>query len=714
MAEQETSRIPPWIGPFLLGSTVVAGLYSCRREDEKSKAEAAKKAAGSTLDDITLRGPDMPFGLLSSPKLALEGLKSGTLSNVVAEFGSADGSTFSYVFAINKTPTNAPAFPGATNYPFALLRGVPAGAERSALLEGISTNGGEVKARIIQSVGGGPSVQPEALETPWYEGLAVPLIFGATVVLFGRYLGNGLKNLTNSELMGFGEGLQKFSERPAERFSDVGGSRTAVAEMQALVDEIARYQRNDSRANLPRGVLMSGEPGVGKTFLARVICGEASCPMVYVNAGDLASAPFIGSWTAAVKRMFREARKIRDDEHKTLLEKMSGSEQQKPVVVIFLDEFDSIGHSREDAGRRSSESEHIKAVNTLLAEMDGIDAKRNEGIVIIAATNSAESIDPALKRPGRFTLQMKIPLPVTVEERFDVLKKVAARIQAQRKIAIESEGFLHDLAKATGPLSPDHLRGIVDRAAELARRADRAAVTAQDLFSAFQEVVFGQAHDGILVHEDRRAHVAWHEHGHGLLAFACGCAPLVISMRPRGESLGRVVIDNHPLTEPTARRDDLLRALLILAGGRAGEVSRVGLSGAGAGVENDFKIMEQVARTILDQGLLDGGFGGRHHGADFSDLPDGFKQQVTDLCRKAILVAREVIAQVDRRSLEQVVTESLGIDRELVGEEARQFYSRFILQDTHARMVQVVNRFLNDSGRLLEPQRNEKDEPYRV
>jgi hypothetical protein len=124
--------------------------------------------------------------------------------------------------------------------------------------------------------------------------------------------------------------------------------------------------------------------------------------------------------------------------------------------------------------------------------------------------------------------------------------------------------------------------------------------------------------------------------------------------------------------------------------------------------------MEQVARTILDQGLLDGGFGGRHHGADFSDLPDGFKQQVTDLCRKAILVAREVIAQVDRRSLEQVVTESLGIDRELVGEEARQFYSRFILQDTHARMVQVVNQFLNDSGRLLEPQRNEKDEPYRV
>ncbi|MFM7090875.1 MAG: hypothetical protein ACKOZZ_08710 [Bacteroidota bacterium] len=282
------------------------------------------------------------------------------------------------------------------------------------------------------------------------------------------------------------------------------------------------------------------------------------------------------------------------------------------------------------------------------------------------------------------------------------MKKVSARVSKQRNVTIDNEESLHDLAKATGPLSPDHLRGIVDRAAELARRSARTSVTSLDLFSAFQEVVFGQAHDGLLANADRRSHVAWHEHGHGLLAFVCDCAPLVISMRPRGESLGRVVIDNHPLTEPTARRDDLLRALLILAGGRAGEVTRSGVNGAGAGVENDFKIMENVARTILDQGLLDGGFGGRHQEANFSKLPDPFKRQVVNLCKQAILAARDVIAQVDRPSLEQLVTESLTLDRELVGEEARTFYARFLSPDVQTRMRAIVDRFMATSGQLLE------------
>jgi len=287
------------------------------------------------------------------------------------------------------------------------------------------------------------------------------------------------------------------------------------------------------------------------------------------------------------------------------------------------------------------------------------------------------------------------------------LKKVYARIIEQKEVEMESESKLLDLAKVTGSVSPDHLRGIVERAADLVRREERDVITPLDLFTALQEVLFGHAHDTLLVGDEKRLAVAWHEHGHGILGVVCGCAPLVISMRPRGDSLGRVVLDNDPLTESLAQREDLLRALLIVAGGRAGEIINRGVSGASAGVAGDFRQMERIARVIIDNGLLHGGFGGAQKQRDFGRLPPKQRPQIMNLCDHAIFTATRVLRTAQRESLERAVVKSLELQHELVGEEARGFYDRYLSTDQLREMRALVAEFMEEAQSFLDaPPRN--------
>lgn len=679
-------RGPSWVLPFLAGSAVVAvgtSLRGCRSQS----VEKGGKGADSTATNVNTTAASLPqAALFYDSAEALNALKTGAVSTNIVELAGANSESFTYVFtnATNSTHT-------------AMLRGVVPGAHRDQFLKQLREEG----ARTVIEVPSAPAVSPApgvpaaTAPNPWWSHFVWPVTLVAGVLILGRYLSKhfgGIGEALRSELGGDDKhsNLQKFVERPKDRFSDVGGNQTVVAEMRALVEKLRAYQKGDLPIRLPRGILMHGAPGVGKTFMARVLCGEAETAMFYMNAGDLTSSSYMGAWTRAVKKLFKDARDLRDQGTKELRKGGGGTERQ--AVVIFLDEFDSIGRAR---GAESSHGEHERAVNTLLSELDGIDEIKNSGIIVIAATNNPEGLDPALKRPGRFTLQFAIPGPQTSEERLDVLRKVSSKILPAQELRLASEEALEELAKVTQGTSPDHLRGMVDRASELALRAERNRVSREDLFEAYQQTMFGHPYDD-LVAPERRVHVAAHELGHGLTAVACGRSPLIVSMRPRGDSLGRVVVDAHPLTEAAATRDDLFRALIIAAGGRAGELLHFGSSGTSPGVSGDFRSMEKIARLIIDSGMTNGGFSPQVAEADTWELSPAYQAELKRICAGAIAAAREIGIAVGRDRFRSMVRDATALESELIGPQAAEFFTTRVGVDELARARKVVANYLED------------------
>ena len=686
-----TRKLPPWAGPFLAGSTLTVFGYSCRQDKQAKALEAIaqkQNEAAPTLASVSLSS-GKTFQLVNTPSEAIAAIQRGQLKKEVVEIGDIGGQAYTYVFTSVSTNAN--------KVHDVVLRGVPMGASRDAFLTNLKASGACTVAEVMPRNGmsAQPGTQIVIEKSPWYSPFVWPVVLLAGAILVSRIIGNGLQGL-KSRLGGLGMdsggSLQKFLERPKDRFSDVGGNRTVVAEMKAIVQEIKQYQAGTHKGHLPKGVLMSGEPGVGKTFMARVLCGEADCPMFYMNAGDLTSSSYMGAWTRAVKNLFAEARELRDKGTAELRSGPDATGEEEQAIVIFLDEFDSIGKSR---GNSESHGEHERAVNTLLAEMDGVDEGKNRGIIIIAATNKADSLDPALKRPGRFTTQLKVPAPETAEERLDVLRKVTPRILKDHGLTLQDESVLAEIAKITAGTSPDHLRGMVQRAADLAGRSLRNTVARTDLFEAYQQTLFGHAREELL-NPARLELVAAHEHGHGLAALACGRNPLIVSMKPRGDSLGRVVIDANPLTEAAATRNDLLLALVILAGGRAGEMNRFGVGGTSAGVTGDFSTMDSVSRRIIDTGMLDGTFGQGLAEAETWELPESYRQDVNRLGDSAVAVAREVINLAGPEVFAKIVTDSLKLKNELVGPEAVAFYSERVSQTALRDMQELVKKYLED------------------
>jgi len=408
------------------------------------------------------------------------------------------------------------------------------------------------------------------------------IVFGLPILLFvwffrrlSRGTAGGLQGI-----MGVGRSRAKVfdEEQPTTTFADVAGYEGAKSEIVEVVDFLKnpdRYAR--AGAMVPRGVLMVGPPGTGKTLLARAVAGEAHVPFFSVSGSSFVEL-FVGVGAARVRDLFAEARK-------------------RAPAIIFIDEIDAIGQRRAGGGGGYvANDEREQTLNQLLAEMDGFEP--SSGIVVLAATNRPEILDPALLRPGRFDRQVVIPLP-NVNERAAIL---AVHCRGKK---IDPGVDLNAIARGTPGFSGADLANLVNEAAINAVRAGRDVITAADFDAARDRIILGRREgSNVLLPEEKRA-VAVHESGHAVVAALSEHADPVakVTILPAGQTLG--VTEQLPLVERHMYGEDYLHdSLTVRLGGRASELVVLGQGSTGAA--NDLAGATELAiKMVREFGLSD-------------------------------------------------------------------------------------------------------------
>src|SRR6185312_8916499 len=353
-------------------------------------------------------------------------------------------------------------------------------------------------------------------------------------------------------------------------FADVAGYEGAKAEIAEVVDFLKhpdRYTR--AGAMVPRGVLMIGPPGTGKTLLARAVAGEASVPFFSVTGSSFVEL-FVGVGAARVRDLFEEARK-------------------RSPAIIFVDEIDAIGGRRSGSGAVVSNDEREQTLNQLLAEMDGFDP--SSGIVVLAATNRPEVLDPALLRPGRFDRQVTIPLP-TLPERRAILQ-----VHCRDK-KLDPGVDLEVVARGTPGFAGADLANLTNEAAITAVRAGRDVLTAADFAEARDRIILGRREGSNVLLPEEKHSVAIHESGHALVAVYSDTADPVekVTILPAGQTLG--VTEQLPLVERHLYGEDHLYDMLaVFLGGRASELVVIGQGSTGAA--NDLARATDLATKMV-------------------------------------------------------------------------------------------------------------------
>ncbi len=394
------------------------------------------------------------------------------------------------------------------------------------------------------------------------------LLIGVWVFFMRQMQGGG-----KGGAMGFGKSKAKLLNENTTRvtFEDVAGCDEAKQE----VTEVIEFLRDPSKftrlgGKLPKGVLLVGPPGTGKTLLARAIAGEAEVPFFSISGSDFVEM-FVGVGASRVRDMFEQAKK-------------------HSPCIIFVDEIDAMGRHR-GAGVGGGNDEREQTLNQMLVEMDGFES--NEGVILIAATNRPDVLDPALLRPGRFDRQVVVPRP-------DLLGREQILKVHMRKVPLASDVNGKELARGTPGFSGADLANLVNEAALNAARYNRDKVMRADFETAKDKVMMGTERRSMLISDDQKETTAYHEAGHTLVAKHLKNADPVhkVSIIPRGQALG---ITMQMPEEDRFNHDKgyLLDQISIMMGGRLGE--ELVLNQMTTGASNDFERATNLARSMVTQ-----------------------------------------------------------------------------------------------------------------
>jgi len=475
------------------------------------------------------------------------------------------------------------------------------------------------------------TARPQSDNVPWFVSLLVswlPFIALIGVWIFlSRQMQGGA-----GKAMGFGKSRAKLLAEAHGRvtFEDVAGVDEAKQDLQEIVEFLrdpGKFQRLGGR--IPRGVLLVGPPGTGKTLIARAVAGEANVPFFTISGSDFVEM-FVGVGASRVRDMFEQAKK-------------------NAPCIIFIDEIDAVGRHR-GAGLGGGNDEREQTLNQLLVEMDGFEA--NEGIILIAATNRPDVLDPALLRPGRFDRQVVVPNP-------DVMGREQILKVHVRKVPLAPDVNLKTIARGTPGFSGADLANLINEAALMAARRNKRMVTQSEFEDAKDKVMMGAERKSLVMTDEEKLLTAYHEGGHAIVALNVKATDPVhkATIIPRGRALG-MVMQLPERDKLSMSLEQMTSRLAIMMGGRVAEELIFGREKVTSGAASDIEQATKLARMMVTRWGLSDELGAVAYGDNQDEVFLGY--QVARQQNVSEATAQKIDAEV-RRLVESGYAEATQI-----------------------------------------------------